>query len=166
MNEEELINYIGCKNIKARPMTKFQFSIYKNETPPFNSHNEQGYLVVYEDGYISLSPKEVFEKAYKPTTGLSFGLAIEALKDGKFVTRNEWNKGKEKFIWLKPAIIIEEEWCTDPILKEIAKTEGGSIEALETICLYTANSFGKKAILIGWSASQTDILSNDWIILK
>ena len=165
MNEEELINYIGCKNIKARPMTKFQFSIYKNETPPFNSHNEQGYLVVYEDGYISWSPKEVFEKAYKPATGLSFGLAIEALKEGKFVTRNGWN-GKDMFLWLKPATIVEESWCKDPILKEIAKTEGGSIEALGTICMYTTNAHGRKAILTGWLASQTDILSNDWIILR
>ena len=95
MNEEELINYIGCKNIKARPMTKFQFSIYKNETPPFNSHNEQGYLVVYEDGYISWSPKEVFEKAYKPATGLSFGLAIESLKEVEDDITTNYMKNKD-----------------------------------------------------------------------
>ena len=164
-NDIQLINYIGYKSIQACSMTKFQFSIYKNETPPFNSHNEHGYLVVYEDGYKTWSPKEVFEKTYKPAEGLSFGIAVEALKDGKFVTRNGWN-GKNMFLWLKPATIIEESWCKDPILKEIAKIEGGSIEALGTICIYTTNAHGRKAILTGWLASQADILSNDWIILN
>ena len=95
----------------------------------------------------------------------TFGDAIEALKEGKFVTRNGWN-GKDMFLWLKPATIIEESWCKDPILKEIAKTEGGSVEALGTICMYTTNAHGRKAVLTGWLASQSDILSNDWIILK
>ena len=66
----------------------------------------------------------------------------------------------------EPATIVEESWCKDPILKEIAKTEGGSVEALGTICMYTTNAHGRKAILTGWLASQSDILSNDWIILK
>jgi hypothetical protein len=32
----------------------------------FNDDSEDGYAVKYEDGYISWSPKEVFEKAYVP----------------------------------------------------------------------------------------------------
>ena len=27
---------------------------------------QEGYKVVYKDGYVSWSPKEVFEEAYKP----------------------------------------------------------------------------------------------------
>ncbi len=30
-----------------------------------NSKNRQGYKVIYPDGYISWSPKEVFEAAYR-----------------------------------------------------------------------------------------------------
>ena len=41
--------FIGFKMIKAKEMTK---------------EEKEGYLVEYEDGYRSWSPKEVFEKAY------------------------------------------------------------------------------------------------------
>lgn len=94
----------------------------------------------------------------------NFGEAIEALKQGKRVQREGWN-GKGMFLWLKPATVIQAEWCKDPLLKEIAEENGGSIEALGTICMYTINSSGRKAILTGWLASQTDMLYNDWIIL-
>lgn len=94
----------------------------------------------------------------------NFGEAIEALKEGKKVQREGWN-GKGMYLWLKPAVVVQSEWCKDPILKEIADNNGGEIEALGTICMYTTNSSGRKAILTGWLASQTDMLSNDWNIL-
>lgn len=34
-------------------------------SPEMHGNNEEGYIVEYEDGYKSWSPKEVFEKAYK-----------------------------------------------------------------------------------------------------
>ena len=37
---------------------------YAND-PEMHSNNEEGYIVEYEDGYKSWSPKNVFEKAYK-----------------------------------------------------------------------------------------------------
>jgi len=42
--------YIGCKIINAEPQEK---------------NGEQGYKVVYPDGYVSWSPKSVFEGAYR-----------------------------------------------------------------------------------------------------
>ena len=90
----------------------------------------------------------------------TFGEALEALKQGKKVTRLGWN-GKSMYLWLKPAITIKSEWCKDPILKEIVDANGGETEALGTICMKTADN----KILTGWLASQTDMLSNDWVIL-
>lgn len=91
---------------------------------------------------------------------LNFGEAIEALKSGQKVSRLGWN-GKGMYLWLKPAATIKSEWCKDPILKEIVDANGGETEALGTICMKTADN----KILTGWVATQSDMLSEDWIIL-
>lgn len=88
---------------------------------------------------------------------MNFGQAIEALKQGKKVSRKGWN-GKGMFLWLKPATKVKAEWCKDPLLKELAVKNGGEIQALGTICMLTAQN----QILSGWLASQTDMLSEDW----
>lgn len=92
---------------------------------------------------------------------MNFGQAIEALKEGKKVTRKGWN-GKGMFLWLKPAATIKSEWCKDPILKSIVDANGGETEALGTVCMKTADN----KILTGWLASQTDMLSEDWDIVS
>ena len=91
------------------------------------------------------------------TKGLDFGTAIEALKQGKKVTRKGWT-GKGMFLWLKPAAVIKSDWCKDPELKSLVDENGGEMEALGTICMKTADN----KILTGWLASQTDMLSEDW----
>ena len=155
--------YIGVKRVRAFPMTAREafdkgYRVGQNGfvIPP----TTQGYEVIYEDGYKSWSPKDVFDNAYRSTEGMTFGLAIEALKRGDIVTRRGWN-GKGMFLWLKPAAIVKSEWCKDPLLKHLADRNGGEIEALGTICMKTADD----KVLTGWLASQTDMLSEDWMIL-
>lgn len=91
---------------------------------------------------------------------MNFGQALEYLKQGKKITRRGWN-GKNMFLWLKPSTTIKSEWCKDPLLKELCDNNGGEIEALGTICMKTADD----KILTGWLASQTDILSEDWLLI-
>ena len=90
----------------------------------------------------------------------TFGQAVESLKSGRKVARKGWN-GKGMFLWLKPFTMVKSEWCKDPMLKDIADRNGGEIEALGTICMKTADN----KILTGWLASQTDILSCDWVLV-
>lgn len=92
---------------------------------------------------------------------MNFGQAIEALKQGKRVSRKGWN-GKGMFLWLKKAAIVKTEWCKDPWLKKLVEDNGGEMPALGTICMLTA----QKEILSGWLASQTDMLSEDWEIIE
>lgn len=92
---------------------------------------------------------------------MDFGKAIELLKAGKKVTRRGWN-GKVMFLWLKPGTEIKSEWCKDPVLKELAEQNGGTILGIPTICMFTHDSTGRKAILTGWLASQSDMLLEDW----
>lgn len=59
--------YIGVKIVKAEPMTLGYFNVSRGVNFPESDscYNEAGYRVVYEDGYESWSPKDVFEKAYR-----------------------------------------------------------------------------------------------------
>lgn len=68
--------YIGTKVLKAVPMNRGDYNILRGWNIPENEDpKEDGYLVEYQDGgkpnhpdyegYISWSPKDVFEKAYQ-----------------------------------------------------------------------------------------------------
>lgn len=92
---------------------------------------------------------------------MNFGEAVAALKNGKKVTRAGWN-GKGMFLWLKPAVTVKADWCKDPLLKSLAEANGGEVEALGTICMKTADN----KVLTGWLASQTDMLSEDWMVVE
>lgn len=63
--EEDVFKvYIGTKIIKAKPMVKAAFDRMKG-TACIVSNTEEGYLVEYEDGYKSWSPKDTFERCYR-----------------------------------------------------------------------------------------------------
>ena len=94
--------FIGTKVVTATPMNRQQYNDYRDWPLPDDENGaDEGYLVEYTDGgkpnhpnhtgYISWSPKEQFDAAYRPTDGLTFGLAIEALKRGERVARNGWD---------------------------------------------------------------------------
>lgn len=57
--------YIGCKLLGAEPMTRGDYNIFRGWQIPENENTEdEGYLVKYPDGYVSWSPKDIFEKTY------------------------------------------------------------------------------------------------------
>jgi hypothetical protein len=95
--------------------------------------------------------------------GLSFGNAIDALKEGCRVARKGWN-GKGMFLFLLPANDgIPVSAISDPALREVIRSETGkeTFDAYGSIRMWTAD----KKVLTGWLASQTDMLSNDWFVL-
>ena len=59
--------FIGFKMIQAKEMTENEWYTHKTGLPvnaEYTKEEKEGYLVEYEGGYQSWSPKEVFEKAY------------------------------------------------------------------------------------------------------
>lgn len=57
--------FIGVKQIEAKPMTRGEYNAYRGWTIPADENpKDEGYLVKYNDGYISWSPKKQFEEAY------------------------------------------------------------------------------------------------------
>lgn len=117
-------------------------------------HKEDGYKVRYADGYVSWSPKEVFEEAYRLTDGMNFGLAIEAMKKGERVARKGWN-GKDMYVFLA----YEPDFVTDA---DISAFDGKEVEVGDMLVMKTAqNTFQP-----GWLASQADMLADDWYIVE
>jgi len=57
--------YIGTKRISAEPMTRGRYNEFRGwQIPADENPNDEGYLVEYDNGYKSWSPKDVFEAAY------------------------------------------------------------------------------------------------------
>ena len=75
--------YIGCKLIKAVEMKRSQFCEDNNQQGSENeSKDEDGYQVHYPDGYISWSPKDVFEEAYREISLAEMKLVLEYVGEG------------------------------------------------------------------------------------
>ncbi|MFH2075404.1 MAG: hypothetical protein ABIJ57_08675 [Pseudomonadota bacterium] len=61
--------YIGAKIIRAVPMSEETFlHTVKNQPTRADTEDRPGYKVIYPDGYISWSPKETFDTAYREVT--------------------------------------------------------------------------------------------------
>lgn len=91
----------------------------------------------------------------------SFSEAIRKLKEGKKVARTGWN-GKGMYIWLLPPAMVKREWCRDERLLECFGDGENELNCLGSIRMFTYDSTGRTAVLTGWLASQSDILSDDW----
>lgn len=164
--------YIGTKIIRATPMTRLAYNEYRGwQLPQDECGEDAGYLVEYLDGgkpnhqnhigYISWSPAEQFEKAYRKTSGLTFGLALEALKAGRRVTRSGWN-GKGMWLVLVPGTPSAQLKPGTPYANALGLE---SCEILPHIDMWTVNASGRRAMLPGWLASQSDMLAEDWQIV-
>ena len=151
--------YIGTKFINARPMTRAEYNAYRGWTLPADENGaDEGFLVEYLDGgqandmrhvgYISWSPAGVFARAYRETSGMSFGLAIEALKQGHRVSRAGWNG---KGMWL--ALVPEK-------LADAVSFQYAALKPAPWIGMKTADDK-----FVPWLASQTDMLADDWTIV-
>lgn len=152
-------NYIGTKSLLAFPMTKGDYCKLRNWNLPDNEKpGEEGYLVEYPDslsnhpdfrGYISWSPKGIFEASYNSyTEGCTFGQAIELLKSGYKLARKGWN-GKGMYI----TYVSPDQWQVD-------KYES-HLNSLPWVGMKTADDS-----FVPWLASQSDILAEDWVLAE
>ena len=154
--------HIGTKVISSTPMTRAEYNEYRGWQLPANEDGtDAGYLVEYQDGgkpndarhtgYISWSPKAQHDAAYRPCDAMTFGLAVEALKKGLKVARAGWNG---KGMWL---FLIQGS-------NDLAKLHGygfgeylGEPTFRDAIFMRTVDNQ-----LVPWTASQTDVLAEDW----
>lgn len=160
---DEMQRYIGTKIIRATEMNLGDYNKYRRwEIPSDEDPLKEGYLVVYPDGYKSWSPKEAFEEAYRVTDSMNFGLALEALKKGLKVARSGWN-GKDMYLALTEASSIKPENARSGVVLARANEEG--LHEID-ICAHIDMRAADGSCVIGWLASQTDMLSDDWTIVE
>jgi hypothetical protein len=96
----------------------------------------------------------VFEKSYRSTEGMTFGMAVEALKNGHRVARKGWN-GKGMFLYYVSEGVYPAKM---PAIKGVFP--GDNIPYVPYIAMKTAQNN-----VVPWLKSQTDILSDDWEIV-
>lgn len=165
-------SYIGTKVVNAKPMTRAEYNTFRGWTLPADENGDDaGYLVEYVDGgkantaeysgYVSWSPSDVFARAYNRTESMSFGEAIAAMKSGLKVARSGWN-GKNMWLAIGAGnIALESEKFWNPHTRAFAEQNGGTATVLPYIIMKTAGG----EILMGWLASQSDMLADDWTVV-
>lgn len=164
--------YFGTKRIAAKPMNRQDYNDLRGWKLPADENGaDEGYLVEYLDGgkpnlegykgYVSWSPKEQFEKAYQPIDQMSFGHALAAMNEGHKVARAGWN-GKGMWITLGQGFNgLKAENFWNKHTREFAEKNGGKADVLPYFIMKTADN----KILMGWLASQTDMIATDWGIV-
>ena len=98
-----------------------------------------------------------------PSKGLTFGQAIQAMKDGHRVARSGWN-GKGMWVAMSPA---------STFLPEHAKPGHAAYHVAQEkpnepvrLCAHIDMKAADGSLVIGWLASQTDMLAVDWLVIE
>ena len=158
--------YIGTKIVKAMPMTMIEAQkVLGREIKPATVELD-GYLVEYKDGYMSWSPKSVFDDAYRKLVGMDFGKVIEELKFGLAVRRKGWN-GKGMFVVKQfpshiEGSIIPTMQSLPPSAKHILLSrENAHIDYTNQMLII--NSDGRAD---SWVPSVSDIFAEDWEVVQ
>lgn len=107
--------------------------------------------------------KREFDAVTHPVCGMAFGMAIGAMKCGFKVARKEWN-GKGMWLSLPLAdgareVPASKVWGRAN--EAYAHQNGGTVKVMPYITMKSA--YG--SIVMGWLASQTDMLSEDWYLI-
>lgn len=145
--------FIGTKIVHAEPMTRGEYNKFRGWSIPADENPaDAGYKIIYPDGYVSWSPEDIFDEAYRQCDAMPFGLAIEAVKKGYTIARKGWN-GKRQYVELASNI-----GYTNAAGEEInVEHEAIGSKALAFV--------GTSGVQLGWLASQADMLADDWYIL-
>lgn len=125
--------YIGTKVVKAEPQP-CQKDIHNSKV------GDPGYKVEYEDGYVSWSPAEIFEKAYSINGKLTFGQAFDIIRSGGAEGMRLSN------------------WQDDVVIKVQFPDENSKMTAPY---LYVESRFGK----VPWKETMIELFSKEWKVI-
>ena len=156
--------FAGTKLLFAVAMSLGAYNQLRGwDQPEGESPDAEGYLVEYTDGgkpnhkdyegYISWSPKDVFDATYRPVDGLPFGMALELAKQGAHIKRKGWN-GEGQFVYLLKG---------DRIAAGLGYGFGeylGEPTFADTLILRNTQNQ-----LATWVPSIGDLLATDWAVV-
>ena len=157
--------YIGTKLINAVPMDRLSYNQLRGwDLPKDENGSDEGYLIEViggnknlegYDGYVQWLPTKSFNFEFQPIDNMTFGIAIEALKQDKKVARAGWN-GKGMFVYLVPS----DEF---PAKTQAAKSFFGD-DGLVPYNAYMAIKNVNDTVST-WVPSVNDCLAEDWQIV-
>lgn len=157
--------YIETIEVSAQPMTADE-AVTKGYIVKLH---EDGYEVIYKDGYKSFFQKELFEELFKVvdnSLSMCFGDAIEMLKKGLAIRRSGWN-GKGLFVIKQvPAHIdkniIPNMQSLPQSAKDLILQGKGFIDYTSQCLIYNENTGRADS----WVPSVSDMFAEDWQIVK
>lgn len=115
--------YIGCKMIEAEPINLGDYNTLRGWTVPADENPaDDGYMVIYPDGYRSWSPKDQFEKyclKVTPNPKLKTGCSISTDMVEGFIKECHVATVGEKTTIVRAVLVngfevIESSACVDP----------------------------------------------------
>lgn len=93
---------------------------------------------------------------------MDFGIALQYLKQGYKVARKGWN-GKGMFIYLVQGSVYERHELRSEAAKHYPSVDAfANVRINNHIDMLAADG----SIVVGWLASQTDMLAEDWEVLQ
>ena len=108
---------------------------------------EEAIEYALDQGWITNTPEQ-----------FSFSTALDLLKQGNKVARSGWN-GKGMWIIYTPGRVIEN-------LEPNSFYDKCGFEAPVTITGHIDMKAADGSMVVGWLASQTDLLAHDWMIAQ
>jgi len=117
-----------------------------------NNHEDQYYV-----------PHGFFTENYDPiqSEAMTFGMAVEVMKQGGKVARAGWN-GKGMFVYLVKGRKVPREALNNEAHLHYPLEVTGDVQICDHVDMKAADG----SIVIGWLASQTDVLAEDWQIVE
>lgn len=162
--------------IEAKEMTRYEYNQMRGWVLPEGENpNDMGYLVVNPavtqrnvegfDGYVSWLPEQAFKEQYDNSEGMTFGQALELLKNGGRVYNTSWPT-KDAFLVLIKGAAVEEainDTYGDPDRLKYDGTGqpiGVTTKIFDSIYICYPDD-----TMSPWAPDCVDILSNKWFEL-
>jgi len=151
--------YLNVAMVDATPMLLQEFN-QQAGIPSESVIPQPGFEVLNENGDYNWIPEDLFVKTHFKLKGLPFGIALEAAKRGRKISRYGWN-GKDMFVVYSPGKkrLSAKSFWSEP-LSEFAAQMGGQIDVRPTMLLKTA-----QGDIAYWAPSCSDTLAEDWYVL-
>jgi hypothetical protein len=166
-SKNNCLEFVTCKSwlIEGKSCNVNMLAI---ETLEGVMHADDGdWIIKGVNGEFYPCKPDIFEKTYAPAKAdsglLTFGDAIEAAKAGCKIARKGWN-GKGMWVIYNAGSQGQTHAMFDGSVYKVHGVD--ECEILPHFDMYTVNADGRRAMLAGWLASQTDMVSSDWVIVQ
>ena len=145
--------------VEVEPMTRGEHLKSKGLSliPGSGKEEDEGYKVVYADGYVSWCPKDKFDAVSVSCAEgcVPFGYAIAQCQFfGKKIKRAGWN-GDGQYVNFETVGVLASE--TGP--------DGMAPTSTCFVFHFKNRHTGETGVQVGWLASQADLQAKDWVIL-